>query len=417
MQRLKGLDAIRGLGILCVVFLHSATFHFDGITEVDFDDPPLLITVIGFLLMWAGLFALVSGAAYGYSAALRAQGRDARPWQILSRFWVAGGFALALHYVYFLVIGPKLLDVVHGNHQYALLPGMIATGSLPVVPADRLFYSTALSMVAWNLFLCGPLLELLGRWRALHSGRRAGLLLGGLGTVVILASVARIPLYPLAVKAVEQGQVARALFWGFLVNKNNPILPYLGFGLYGAWFGIALANESSRRRTLSSFLGLGTVWLVAGIVGLVVLPDTMLERDVDLTWYFIIVFQLGLFLLLLAGVLLLTDVARVSWVDRLLSPLRRVGGVSLSVFMLETVLSQILVRIGDALSPGWRLAIGPCLAFGALNVLLWAGIVLLWSRCGFRFSMEWCTVQIYRLFGQTSRKLDAATSAHSSAQD
>jgi hypothetical protein len=139
-----------------------------------------------------------------------------------------------------------------------------------------------------------------------------------------------------------------------------------------------------------------------------------------LTWYFIVVFQLGLFLLLLAGVLLLTDVARVSWVDRLLSPLRRLGAVSLSVFMLETVLSQILVRIGDALSPGWRLAIGPCLIFGAFNVLLWAGIVLLWSRSGFRFSMEWCTVQVYRLFGQTSQKLDAAMSARSggsSAQD
>lgn len=417
MQRLKGLDAIRGVGILCVVLLHSATFHFDGITGVNFDDPPLLITVIGFLLMWAGLFALISGAAYGYSTALRVQGQDARPGRILARFWVAGGFALVLHYVYFLVVGPKLLDVVHGNHQYALLPGLIATGSLPAVPVDRLFYSTALSMVAWNLILCGPLIGLLGRWRALRSGWRAGALLGGLGTVVILVSVARIPLYPLAVGAIEQGQVVRAWFWGFVVNKNNPIVPYLGFGLYGAWFGMALANSSSRRRALLSFLGLGIVWLVAGTIGLALLPDTMLERDVDLTWYFIIVFQLGLFLSLLAGVLFFTDVARISWVDRLFSPLRTLGTVSLSIFMLETVLSQILVRIGDALSPGWRYAIGPCLAFGALNVLLWVGIVSLWSRSRFRFSMEWCTVQVYRLFGQTSEKLDAATAARRTTHD
>ena len=85
--------------------------------------------------------------------------------------------------------------------------------------------------------------------------------------------------------------------------------------------------------------------------------------------------------------------------------------------MLETVLSQILVRIGDVLSPGWRSEIVSCLAFGALNVLIWAGVVLLWSRSGFRFSMEWCTVQVYRAFGQTSRKLDAATSARSGVQD
>jgi hypothetical protein len=234
---------------------------------------------------------------------------------------------------------------------------------------------------------------------------------------VILASVARIPLYPLAVEAIEQGRIVGSLFWGFVANKNNPILPYLGFGLYGAWFGIALTNRPSRRRTLLWFLGLGALWLVAGIAGLALLPDTMLERDVDLTWYFIIVFQLGLFLLLLSSVLLLTDVARVSWLDGLLSPLRRMGAVSLSVFMLETVLSQILVRLGDALLPGWRLSIGPCLAFGALNVVLWIGIVAVWSRSGFQFSMEWCTVQVYRLLGQTSRKLDAATSARSGTLD
>ena len=55
MKRLAGLDIVRGVGILCVVFLHSATFHYEAITEVDFDNPPLVITIIGFLRFFVRL--------------------------------------------------------------------------------------------------------------------------------------------------------------------------------------------------------------------------------------------------------------------------------------------------------------------------------------------------------------------------
>ena len=41
MKRLAALDVIRGIGILAVVFLHSATFHYQGITDLDWDNPPL----------------------------------------------------------------------------------------------------------------------------------------------------------------------------------------------------------------------------------------------------------------------------------------------------------------------------------------------------------------------------------------
>jgi hypothetical protein len=406
MRRLQGLDLIRGIGIVAVVFLHSATFHFDGITEVDLSDPPLLITVIGFLLMWAGLFAIVSSTAYAYSTATRLQHGEVKPQQLLKRFWVAGGFLLTLHYIYFVVLAPKLLDVEHGNHQYALLPGLIAGGRFPPVYADRLFYSTTLSMLGWNLILIGPLLALLLRDDGLRHPRRNGAVLGGLGTLIVILSLARIPLYPLAEKAIARGNVVGALFWGFLVNKNNPILPYLGFGLFGTWLGLALAQAEQRRRLLGLFGIIGGAWLICGVVGLYLLPDTMLEREIDLFWYFITLFQLGLFLLLVVGTVSVADILQPRFLDSPSFPVRRLGMASLSIFMLETVLSQILVTIGDAAWPGWRMDIGRCLAFGALNALVWVVIVAVWARFEFRFSMEWLTVRVHAWLGRPSRKAD-----------
>jgi hypothetical protein len=409
MKRLAGLDVIRGIGILAVVFLHSATFHFQGITDLDWDDPPLLIQVIGFLLMWAGLFAIVSSTAYAYSAILRIERGEMRSRQLLRSYWVAGGFMLALHYVYFLVLAPKLLDVVEGNHQYALLPGWIANGRFPPIYAERAFYSTTLSMIAWNLLLTGPLLSVLLSKGGLERIKRPGAVLGALGAAIMALSRARIPLYPWAVEAVEQGNTWAAIPLGFLIGKNNPILPYWGFGLFGTWLGLALARSAAGRRALHPFVWIGLLWLVAGLVGLFALPTTMLEREVDLYWYFIMLFQLGLFLLLVGAALFAVDFwdNRPPALMRALKPVRRLGTVSLSIFIGETVISQLLVKLVDALFRGWGLNIGLCLTFGALNALLWLGIVALWARFDFQYSMEWLTVRVYALFRRPSNKVNA----------
>jgi len=230
--------------------------------------------------------------------------------------------------------------------------------------------------------------------------------LGGLGTLIVILSLARIPLYPLAEEAIAQSNVVGALFWGFLVNKNNPILPYLGFGLFGTWLGLALAQVELRRRSLGLFGIIGGAWLICGVVGLYLLPDTMLEREIDLFWYLLTVFQLGLFLLLVVGTVSVTDVLRPRFLDSPSFPVRRLGMASLSIFMLETVLSQALVTIGDAAWPGWRMDIGLCLAFGALNALIWVVIVALWARVEFRYSMEWLTVRVHAWLGRPSEKAD-----------
>jgi hypothetical protein len=267
-------------------------------------------------------------------------------------------------------------------------------------------------MIAWNLLLTGPLLSALLKGR-LKRIERPSALLNALGAAVMVLSLARIPLYPWAVRAVERGNAPLALPLGFLVGKNNPILPYWGFGLFGTSLGLALARSSvegrASRRVLRPFAWIGLLWLVAGGAGLFALPTTMLEREVDLYWYCIVLFQLGLFVLLIAAALSVLDLAenRPPALLRALKPVRRLGTVSLSIFVSETVLSQLVAKLADALFPGWSLELGPCLAFGALNTVLWLGIVALWARFDFRYSMEWLSVRVYALLGRPSNKVRA----------
>lgn len=163
MKRLRAFDLLRGLGISVMVFLHAATFHYEAIVTLDFDNPPLIITVIGFLLLWAGLFAIISAAAYTFSSGLRLFSGQISRSQLLRNFLIAGTYMLVLHYLYFLLLAPKLLDLVNGHHMYALLPGLLANGNLPPLYPERVFYSTTLSMIAWNLLLMGPIMYVLLR--------------------------------------------------------------------------------------------------------------------------------------------------------------------------------------------------------------------------------------------------------------
>lgn len=415
--RLRALDLLRGVGITAMVLMHTATFHYAGITHIDFEDPPLVILLIGFLLTWAGMFAVISGTAYAFAAGRRHEAGTIARAGLLRGYVIAAGYLLAWHFAYFVVLGPKLLDLEGGNHLVALLPGLIASGAWPTLAPERWFYATALSMVGWNALFVGIALWLgLGRTRDLQ---RVSPWLAVAGALVMAVSWWRIDLYPRAVAAMEAADPLPALFWGFLVNKNNPLLPYLAFGLLGAWLGLRLLRGVNAR-ALWPVAAVGTLALAAGVGGLLSLPDTLLEREVDPFWYFLTVAQLGLFLLLVTAALAVWDRRRAAPADatvgggprptpRALTPLCRIGTVSLTVFLLETPVSEAAARLLSGAVPGWNEGIAACLAFGAVNAATWIVVANAWARVDYRYSVEWATVRLYRMVGRPTAVLPEPT--------
>ncbi len=389
-----------------VVFLHTALYHYANLLSIDFSDPPAIVTAIGFLLMWAGMFAMVSGVANAVRTVERLDGGLA-PMTVVRWSLVSALVMLVTSYAYFLLLGPALLDRVAGNHDYSMLAGFITTGRLLLPSLQRLLYVDSLTMIALGTALTAPVAVALLACTSAEKRGRVVAILAALGSAVVLASWARIDLYPIVERAIAEKDLGAALPLVYLANKNNPILPFWGFTLIGAALGVSIARPDGWRRTWRWATLFGAMWLVAGVIGYVTLPDTMLERTVDPMWFFIMVVQVGLFMLLVLLAMRLRDrrpasktagpVARV---------VRRFGIAGLSVFLIETPISALVARGLDAAAPGWNDTMSAALLFGAIYVAAWAGVLAVWERSGYRFSAERFLVRAMGALGKPSTKAD-----------
>jgi uncharacterized membrane protein len=415
MRRLKSLDLIRGAGILVVVVLHASLYQYDGLLDIDFQHPPAVVTTIGFLLMMAGVFAIVSGSSHLFRWTDGISTETTVPREMRRSLLLTGVILIVLNFVYFQALGPTLLDIPDGHHQYSFLNGLIETGHLPAFSWERLFYNTSLSMVGWNCILMGLLAPTLFPSGKVRPGLRTPALLAGIGTVLVLASWIRIFAYPAVDKAVRQPELLVAFLGSALFNKNDPLLPYLGFALIGCAMGHAFAQSISHRKLQLAGGLFSLVWIAAGSIGYILLPDTMLERSVDEMWFAIIVMQVGLFSILVLVVWSLFDAngasaargARAATVG----PLTLCGRSSLTVFIWETPVRSLYAMLWDAVFPGWSGDLPVVILFGLTMAAIWVLVVLLWRRARFIGSMEWVIGRLYAALGRPSDKEEALISA------
>jgi len=409
LRRWAAFDVLRGVGIIGVVVLHSSLYHYAKLLQIDFADPPPIVTVIGLLLMWAGLFAVVSSAVNAAQSWRRMSAGETAG-RVLRWSLVSGGVMLGFAYAYFLVLGPAILDRVDGNHDYSMLMNLLIRGTWAWPSLNRTLYVDSLVMIAYNLVLVALVLWVLTRRRGVAEPGRVSTALLVIGGAVVVASYTRIWLYPVVEAAVARGDLATALPLAYLANKNNPVLPFLGFGCVGAALGVRLAGLGDFKRTGRLFALMGAAWLVAGVVGYVTLPDTMLERAVDPMWFYIMVAQVGLFVLLAVGTLRFLDFApprRAEARARMLAPVRRFGVAALTVFLLETPLSEIATRPLNVLLPGWNETMAGALAFGFGMAAVWGVALWAWERAGLPFPAEALYARLLRALGRPTTKRKA----------
>lgn len=400
----RGLDVLRGIGIFAVLLMHTAFYHFDGVWEIDLARPPLVITVIGFLLMFAGLFAMISGFAHTVRASHRLA-RGERAGRVLLSRVIAGLFVLVVAYAYFIFTGPGLVHFESQSFDNSVLVELIQTGRYPGFSTERLLYVDSLIMIGSNAILVGLFLALV--WR-LRTGVPPCTALGAAVGVLAL-SLLRIPLYEVYLNAVDGGDRLVVVGLNWLVNKNNPLLPYLAFALFGVWAGLRFARGGAR--AMRGAVGLGTLFLVAGLALYILLPDTMLQRAIDLQWYAIMVFQVGLFLLFLTLAVRVFDLRT----DADPHPhiitrfFLRLGTVSLSVYFVESVISAIVFRLVRAVWPGFYLGMVPALLAGLLLAVGWGLLLVLWERTGYRCSLERLYCRVMEPVGGSAKRAKLQT--------
>jgi hypothetical protein len=409
-----GWDILRGLGMFMVVWLHSAFYYFDGLYDLDLNSPPLIVTLIGILLMFAGLFAMISGA--GHTLQLhRKLDSGYEPKNALMFNSISGLLILAIGYAYFIFTGAGLVHFESRSMNNSMLVDLIRYGRISTVVSERVLYIDSLVMIGMNIVLMGLMFVLAQRWVRSKQVRSCSsfYLLSASGA--FLVSLVRIPLYDVYLKAVAEDQLGMVLLLNGFVNKNNPLLPYLAFGLMGAWVA-SMLKERGWHSLVRTALPLSLALLTTGVALYVGLPDTMLQRSIDLKWYAIMTAQLGLFLGMMLAALRHYDFGReedtrhMSFVSAFLY---RFGVAGLTVFFLESVVSACIYRVLSLVIPGLHFGLLAALAYGLVLALCWGFFLMLWEKAQFRYGLEHFYCRVLDRFGESEkqRKMIGVTTA------
>lgn len=154
---LKGLDVLRGLGIFILIVMHTAFYHYRDLTSLDLNNPPLVVTIIGLLLMFAGIFAIVSGFSHALQNNHKQQILGYSDRHILRYNLISGLLVLVVAYLYFLFTGPGLVNMASKSMNNSLLVELINTAVFKLPDLERILYVDSLVMIGMNVCLLGAI--------------------------------------------------------------------------------------------------------------------------------------------------------------------------------------------------------------------------------------------------------------------
>jgi hypothetical protein len=389
----RGLDFLRGLGIFFVVMLHTGFYFYHDIYDIDLDNPSLVVTLIGFLLMFAGLFAMISGVSHTLSYLKHMDEKQSRIKYMLT----SGGLLLFVAYVYFLFTGPGIILFESRSMDESLLVSLINQGKFQALTLERIFYVDSLVMLGLNIILLAVLFKLIKKHL---NNPKIHLYILIFATVFMAISYLRIPLYHVYLNAKDNNQFAVMLLLNWFVAKNNPILPFYAFALFGVWIALLL-KKNDLKYLKKWMIPTGITFVIVGIIGYILAPETMLERAIDGTWYFIMVTQIGLFMIMTLIALTLFDFKKHqgNFLTRFIS---RFGVAGLTVFFIESVVSAFIFLLVNILITV-EFGIPGAILYGLTLAVLWGFVLMFWEKKQYRYGVEYFMGQFLSHFGTSSK--------------
>jgi hypothetical protein len=391
-KNFTGLDILRGIGIFALLVMHTAFYHFDGLFDLDLSDPPLIVTFIGLILMFAGVFAMISGLVHTHQHHRKIYQQEVSFKNAINHNMIGGLLILVVAYAYFIFTGPGLADMQSKFMSNSILVELFTSGNLIGTTLERMLYVDSLVMIGMNILLLGVFFRIN---RKIFNKITPNFYLFS-AIFFFIFSLIRIPLYSMYLDALDNGSWSVVLLLNWFVNKNNPIFPYLSFALFGSWIACLLATTDFKG-IVKRVLPLGIILFVGGIVLYVVLPDTMLQRSIDPVWFALMIAQNGLFMLLILLVLKVYDFGKNKPPGLLSRFFLRFGIASLSVFFIESIISAAIASLIRWVAPGLIFDIPKALIFGLSLAIVWGVTLKYWANISYRYGLEHWYVKILHL--------------------
>lgn len=395
IKRWYGIDILRGIGIFGVILLHGIILNYAHLDELDLDNLPPLFMVLYLVDFWGGIYALISGtvniyAIYRHSISTKDQSYKEKyeeyRWKYLFKY---GFILLLLHFLYHYALGPTYHDFETKIHKYALIPGIITQGWGYTVLPERMVLGSALSMIALNLLALGLLAFWLFKNNPQQKLKRNKLIFLILGSIFIILAFFQIPLGKIQMDLIEAKKYFPALLLGLFVGYPYPFFPYFGYACIGAYLALVLADNPTKK-TLRQQLWLMLPFLIIGIIAFM-LPNALYEKynllDEKFMSIIMVNINIALFILFLIIAIRVIDFSDIKpkgieceKPSKFIQFFISFGQHSLIIFLLETVVREMIAYGLTALFPGWNDSVQNCFIFGGSLVILWAGIVILLGR-------------------------------------
>lgn len=399
MKRLLFLDILRGSFILVVILLHAFSHVlFWNATLVAREDIPVwLIAVFAPLILvgtWAPMFALISGAATAYVLYNLLQqdqahlGRHVRGIYCNSVFL----FCCSLLHMAVLHFGVKF----NGAVRHTFLTGSIERGYLAKGDVDLLFFTDAVGLMAMVGIVIATILWAIWRNGGHVRPQRAYAVLTGLGLFwFLIAPLMHAWLDGPFFSAVTDRRIFDAILLKFIIGPPHSTFPNVGFAMFGAVLGMAVARREDYRRIRRYGYGFGLLFvLVSGAILLLYGVPLGPERIGTALPVQLHALNLGLMVIVatfLVGVCEYRPGARRLAVARLTTALRRYSMLAMTIYICESLICVINMKwfmpIFDGAPLGFRLA--GIFIFGGMHIVIWYGILRLWERIDFKYSLEW----------------------------
>lgn len=402
MKRLQPLDILRGFSILYVVFIHGAIYNFDAFSQIDIDSLPLYLLVIGAVGLWGGIFVVYSLIVNTVKLLGRIE-RSEINFRQISHLVIAGlVYLLILGTIQSLLLGRWAIesDTIQLTAIAELIRGQDMT-----VHFDKLFTSSGLKIIGLNLIIAPLVIYAALRRTGLKDRPDSYQLFFGLGLTILGFSFLRIFLYPDWIEAMMNGNWMAGLAGGLVLADPYPGIAYSSYGMFGVGLGLILYYR--RLDYLRRYvLPLGLILVAVGSVANSLTTASFFGPS--WFWYGKIVLETGIFLLLfclaiwieLRGVSVRSGFWQAAY--RLLGPASR---ISLTIYLFETLTSELLRLVFSHFAPDWPTSVTACLLLGAVNLIVWLSLAHVWQRYNYRYSIEYLWVVIWQLFGRKSTKL------------
>lgn len=424
-RRLLYLDVFRGFIILIMILVHplAGLVYQSDPGSLDTIRISVLVLCAPFAIVatWAPVFALTSGAANAYVMLYSLKNQDNAP-GVRRRMLYRGLLNGAMVYLFsmFSLTFLHLPLEFNGKLQQTLLTGYLMRGALPAFCPEFLFFNDALAMLAITSVFTTILLCVLWRGDGAANPRRTCCALGSVAALLLVAS----PflhgwLDDAFFRALTEKRWAAAFALKCFIGPRFSPIPLVAYSLFGAIFGVGLAQGE----TLAWFrrFGYGTGVAFLGMFAVLCAAAGFHFAELLLHTVPMKVHLLDLGLILITATILLEisefrSAACRERFARATKVLQRLGRVSLSIFLTETVIAVLLVKPYLFL---WAADTFPrkpqaILPFLAMVVLFWVAVSKVWERYGYRYGVEWFLVWLNaKVLGHQSLRLASRTAENS----